>query len=292
MQKQLQGIDLTQPRVVLPDAVAQAVRGVQGELTTKLNTVNLSAGWVPAKSLDPALRVQTADFIIYSAITTVARRPDHPNTSWTENWPYEPSVGNTPTTNTFQWTWISFCFTFFAMGFVLWLYRAYLDHPDDAPMERGLAVYRALTPSQVKTGKYFIVVALVFLASQGAGAIMAHSYYERETFYGIQLNYILPFNFLRSFHLQAPIIWIGLGWIASGLFIAPAIAGGREAKGQGLSGRPPVLGVAVRRRCRARSAITSASRASSTKAGSGSATRACPTSSSAASGRSCSSSPC
>ena len=135
MQKQLQGIDLTQSRVVLPDAVAQAVRGVQGELTTKLNTVNLSAGWVPAKSLNPALRQQTADFIIYSAITTVARRPGHPNTSWTENWPYEPSVGNTPTTNTFQWTWISFCFTFFAMGFVLWLYRAYLDHPDDAPME-------------------------------------------------------------------------------------------------------------------------------------------------------------
>ena len=93
---------------------------------------------MPAKSLNPVLRKQTADFIIYSAITTVARRPGHPNTSWTENWPYEPSVGNTPTTNTFQWTWISFCFTFFAMGFVLWLYRAYLDHPDDAPMERGL----------------------------------------------------------------------------------------------------------------------------------------------------------
>jgi len=233
MQKELQGIDLTQSRVVLPAAVADAVRALEAELTTKLATQNLSAGWVPAKSLDAALRKQTADFIIYSAITTVARRPDKVNTSWTENWPFEPSVGNTPTTNTFQWTWISFCFTFFAMGFVLWLYRAYLDHPDDSPMERGLAHYRTLTPSQVKTGKYFIVVALVFLASQGAGAIMAHSYYERENFYGIQLNYILPFNFLRSFHLQAPIIWIGLGWIASGLFIAPAIAGGREAKGQG-----------------------------------------------------------
>jgi nitric oxide reductase subunit B len=233
MQKQLQAIDLTRPTVVLPDAVAAAVRGLQGELTTKLSTSNLAAGWVPAKSLNPTLRKQTADFIIYSAITTVARRPHNPNVSWTENWPYEPTVGNVPTTNTFHWTWVSFCFTFFAMGFVLWLYRAYLDHPDDAPMERGLAVYRGLTPSQIKTGKYFLVVALVFLASQGAGAIMAHSYYERETFYGIQLNYILPFNFLRSFHLQAPIIWIGLGWIASGLFIAPAIAGGREAKGQG-----------------------------------------------------------
>jgi nitric oxide reductase subunit B len=234
MQKQLQGIDLTQRKVVVPAAAAQAIRIARGELTAKLNSVNLSAGWVPAKSLDPTLRAQTADFIIYSAITTVARRPDHPNTSWTENWPYEPSVGNTPTTNTFHWTWISFCFTFFAMGFVLWLYRAYLDQPDDEPMERELATYRPLTSSQMKTGKYFIVVALVFLAMQGAGAIMAHSYYDRETFYGVQLNYILPFNFLRSFHLQAPIIWIGLGWIASGLFIAPAIAGGREAKGQGL----------------------------------------------------------
>ena len=233
MQKQLQGIDLTQPTVVLPDAVAQAVRQLAGRAHDQAQHRQPVRRLGARQEPQPTLRAQTADFIIYSAITTVARRPDHPNTSWTENWPYEPSVGNTPTTNTFQWTWISFCFTFFAMGFVLWLYRAYLDHPDDAPMERGLAIYRALTPSQIKTGKYFIVVALVFLASQGAGAIMAHSYYDRETFYGVQLNYILPFNFLRSFHLQAPIIWIGLGWIASGLFIAPAIAGGREAKGQG-----------------------------------------------------------
>jgi nitric oxide reductase subunit B len=232
MQKQLQSIDLTQPRVVLPDAVAQAIRTLKAELAAKLDTVNLSAGWVPARSLDPKARAQTADFIIYSAITTVARRPGT-TWSWTENWPFEPSVGNTPTTNTFRWTWISFCFTFFAMGFVLWLYRAYLDHPDDAPMERKLARFLALTPSQRKTGKYFLVVALVFLASQGAGAVMAHSYYDRATFYGVQLNYILPFNFLRSFHVQAPIIWIGLGWIASGLFLAPAIAGGNEAKGQG-----------------------------------------------------------
>jgi nitric oxide reductase subunit B len=233
MQTQLQTIDLTRQRVVLPEALAAAMGMARNEIVNALGTVNLSKGWTPALALSPQLRVQTADFILYSAITTVARRPNK-TSSWTENWPYEPLVGNVATTNTFQWTWISFCFTFFAMGFVLWLYRAYLDSPDDAPMERGLSVYRALTPSQKKTGKYFLVVALVFLASQGAGAIMAHSYYERDTFYGIQLNYILPFNFLRSFHLQAPIIWIGLGWIASGLFLAPAIAGGREAKGQGV----------------------------------------------------------
>ena len=63
---------------------------------------------------------------IYSALTTVARRPDT-TWSWTENWPYEPEVGNTPTTNTFIWTWISFCFTFFAFGIVLFIYKFWLE---------------------------------------------------------------------------------------------------------------------------------------------------------------------
>ena len=35
-------------------------------------------------------------------------------------------------------------------------------------------------------------------------------------------------------HIQAPIIWIGVGWIGAGLFLAPSIAGQREARGQGL----------------------------------------------------------
>jgi len=233
MRDQLQKIDLTQSKVAVSDGVGKAIAAAQSRITATLSTEKLAAGWVPARSLSPDLARQTADFIIYSALTTVARRPGGGG-SWTENWPYEPLVGNTPTTNTFHWTWISFCFTFFAFGAVLFLYRTYLDHPDDAPMERGLAQFRGLTPSQRRVGKYFLVVVLVFLASQGAGAIMAHSYYDRETFYGIQLNYILPFNFLRSFHTQAPIIWIGLGWIGSGLFLAPAIAGGRDAPGQGL----------------------------------------------------------
>ena len=233
MRTQLRGIDLTKQTVVLPDAVASAILTARDEIATSLNTVNLSAGWTPARALTPRTASRTAEFIIYCALTTVANRPGM-TSSWTENWPHEPLVGNVPTTNTFRWTWISFMFTFFAIGAVLFLYRAYLDHPDDAPMERGLAHFRPLTSSQRRVGKYFLVVAAVFIASQGAGAVMAHSYYDRETFYGVQLNYILPFNFLRSFHTQAPIIWIGLGWIGSGLFLAPAIAGGREARGQGL----------------------------------------------------------
>jgi nitric oxide reductase subunit B len=231
MQAQLQQVDLRQTTVAVPPELAAAIRTVSADWARSFHTSNLAAGWTPARALSTQLAAQTADFVVYAGLTTVARRPGGLS-SWTENWPHEPLVGNEPTTNTFQWTWISFTFTFFAMGAVLFLYRAFLDHPDDAPMERGLATFQPLTPSQKRIGKYFLVVAAVFLASQGAGAMMAHSYYDRETFYGVQLNYLLPFNFLRSFHTQAPIIWIGLGWIASGLFLAPAIAGGREARGQ------------------------------------------------------------
>jgi nitric oxide reductase subunit B len=35
-------------------------------------------------------------------------------------------------------------------------------------------------------------------------------------------------------HIQAPIVWIGLSWIASALFLGPAVAGGTEARGQPL----------------------------------------------------------
>ena len=33
------------------------------------------AGWTPAYSLNPQLARQTADFLVFSALTTVARRP-------------------------------------------------------------------------------------------------------------------------------------------------------------------------------------------------------------------------
>ena len=231
MRKALQGIDLTRPDVVLPDSVAKALQAVRDEVAATLHIADPQIGWTPAYSLTPELAVKTADFLIYSSLTTVARRPGT-TWSWTENWPYEPLVGNVPTTNTFRWTWISFCFTFLAFGFVLFIYEYFLNHPDDAPMDPLLSGFRPLTDSQKRIGKYFLVVAALLLVQIAAGTIMAHSYYDRTGFYGIAINDYLPFNFLRDVHIQAPIVWIGLSWIGAALFLAPAIAGGKEARGQ------------------------------------------------------------
>jgi nitric oxide reductase subunit B len=231
MQRYLQGVDLTLSEVELPQPVAVALVSVRDEIAEALRTADPATGRTPAHSLDVRLARQTADFLIYSALTTVARRPGAA-WSWTENWPYESLVGNTPTTNTFRWTWISFCFTFFAFGLVLFIYEYFLSDPDDAPMDPVFSAFRPLTASQKRIWKYFLAVAALLLAQIAAGAIMAHSYYDRTSFYGVAVNDYIPFNFLRDVHIQAPIVWIGLSWIGSALFLAPAIAGGREAEGQ------------------------------------------------------------
>ncbi len=233
MQQQLQRLDLTQKEVTVPDALARAIGNLQNDLSKLLNTPDPAAGWTPAYSLDAAQARATADFLIYSALTTVARRPDT-SSSWTENWPFEPLVGNTPTTNTFRWTWISFCFTFLSFGVVIFIYQFWLNESDDAPMDPVLSRFGALTPSQRAIGKYFLVVAAVLLVQIAAGTIMAHLYYDRTSFYGLDINRWLPFNFLRDVHTQSPIVWIGVSWIGAALFLAPAIAGGREARGQSL----------------------------------------------------------
>jgi nitric oxide reductase subunit B len=202
MREQLQRVDLTQTTVSVPDALAGAIGTLRDSIAKELATTDLESGWTPAHSLTPEAMLRTGDFLIYSALTTVARRPDV-SWSWTENWPYEPEVGNTPTTNTFVWTWASFCFTFFAFGLVLFVYEAWLNHPDDAPMDPVLARFGPLTDSQRRVAKYFLVVAVVLLLQIAAGTIMAHAYYDRRSFYGIALHDILPFNFLRDVHTVA-----------------------------------------------------------------------------------------
>jgi nitric oxide reductase subunit B len=231
MQAELQGVDLTKQVAIIPDPLAAAITTVRGEIAQLLLHHDFAKGWTQAYSLDQRSAEQTAEFLTYSSLTTVARRPGT-DASWTQNWPFEPLVGNTPTASTFRWTWISFCFTFLAFGAVIFIYQRYLNDPDKAPMDPVLARFLPLTASQRRIGKYFLVVAGILLLQILVGSIMAHYYTDRASFYGIEVDRFLPFNFLRDVHIQSPIVWIGLSWIGAALFLAPAISGG-EAKGQG-----------------------------------------------------------
>lgn len=232
MRADLQSIDLSRPVATVPDAVAAAIQTLRGRIIQSLQHHDFAKGWTQAYSLDAATAARTADFLIYSSLTTVARRPGS-TASWTQNWPYEPLVGNTPTSATFTWTWVSFAFTFLAFGVVLFIFERFIKSNDHAPAPvPAILTFRPLTPSQRRIWKYFLVVAAVLLLQILAGSIMAHYYSDRTSFYGIPVDRFLPFNFLRDVHIQSPIVWIGLSWIGAALFLAPAISGA-EAKGQG-----------------------------------------------------------
>ncbi|MBS0425640.1 MAG: cbb3-type cytochrome c oxidase subunit I [Proteobacteria bacterium] len=231
MQQSLQQIDLSSDHAILPEAISKSILQLQSEISQFLLKHDFEIGYTKAYSLDNQSALQTADFLIYSSLTTIAHRP-RTNFSYTNNWPYEPTMGNTPTPNTFYWTWISFCFVFFGFGAVLYIYHRYLSAPDSAPRTPVLLGFAPLTVSQRKVGQYFVIVALVLLAQIGVGSILAHYYTERTGFYGININAFLPFNFLRDVHIQTPIIWIALSWISSAVFLAPIISK-KEAKWQG-----------------------------------------------------------
>ena len=230
MQKDLQGLRLWDKNMATPPPVARAIQTLQGDISHFILTNDFKKGYTRAYGLTQAQARQAADFVIFSAITTVARRP-HVNASWTNNWPYEPFVGNTPTSGTFIWTWISIMITFALFGVVVFIFEHWVNR--DAGTPRNLIKeFKPLTSGQKAIAFYFLAVAVVFLLQITAGAVMAHYYSDRGSFYGIDIDYLVPFQFLRDVHLQGAIVWIGLAWLGGGLFIAPLIAG-REGRGQG-----------------------------------------------------------
>ncbi|QNT78314.1 nitric-oxide reductase large subunit [Entomobacter blattae] len=232
MQIMLRNIDLTQSTLTLPDALSRAVLSVRDKLEKELTTDDVLAGYTKAHALAGEKAKHTAEFILYSVFTTVGHRPNS-TISWTQNWPYEPVAGNAPTNLTFTWTWVGFCFVFLGFGTVITINRLWLSGVDQGPMDLVMVGFGSLTPSQKKIWKFFLFVAVMFLVQILVGGIMAHYYSERADFYGFPIGKYLPFNFLRSIHLQAPVVWIAFAWIGSGLFLGPIISG-KEARFQGI----------------------------------------------------------
>ncbi|EQD62324.1 nitric oxide reductase, partial [mine drainage metagenome] len=195
MRADLQGIDLSQSSVLLPGAVAQAIVTLRAQIAQSLLRNDFTKGYTRARALDPTSAAQTASFLLYSSLTTVARRPGK-DYSWTTNWPAEPLVGNAPTPATFQWTWAGFTLVFFGIGVVLVIFRLWIEpKAANETFEPVLRGFQTPTPSQKALWKYFLVVAGVLLVQILAGSIMAHYYSERENFYGIDVDHWLPFAF-------------------------------------------------------------------------------------------------
>ncbi|MGE3531109.1 MAG: nitric-oxide reductase large subunit [Steroidobacteraceae bacterium] len=222
--------DATTQTVTVSDDRAQAVSTVAAHYESLFSddptTERLRATYAMRDgTVDTAQhRQQLTAFFFWTAWTTVSERPGS-KASYTSNWPYEPLVGNAPTSGTFLWTVFSVLFMIAGIGLLAWHYAAYhakepaLVPPATDPLE-GLTI----TPSMRATQKYFWIVIALFLTQILLGAITAHYQVEKQ-FYGFEISQILPYSLTRTWHTELAVLWIATAWLGTGLYIAPAISG-------------------------------------------------------------------
>ena len=174
---------------------------------------------------DPGKLRHLTSFFFWTAWASAANRPGN-TISYTSNFPSEPLVGNVPTSSAIVWTGVSVILLIAGIGAMVWFYAGWhkdvdaRDTPDTDPL-----IDEKLTPSQLATVKYFLVVSLLFLLQIVMGIITAHYGVEGGGLYGIPLQDYLPYVVTRTWHTQLGIFWIATAWLAAGLFIAPYICG-------------------------------------------------------------------
>jgi nitric oxide reductase subunit B len=189
---------------------------------------------IPAGAVsDPDRLRRLSAFFFWSAWAASTNRPGD-DVTYTNNWPYEPLVGNRATGETVVWTGVSIIMLLAGISAMAWWYAARRSEeserltPEVDPLGRWAA-----TPSQRATLKYFWVVAALILVQMLLGVVTAHYGVEGDGFYGIPLSDWLPYSVARTWHIQLGLFWIATAWLAAGLFIGPLVSE-REPAGQRL----------------------------------------------------------
>jgi nitric oxide reductase subunit B len=179
----------------------------------------------PGALSDPHRLRALAAFFFWTSWAASTNRP-HDDISYTSNWPHEPLVGNRPTADAVVWTGVSIILLLAGIGVMASYYASVREHGPlpEAPVHDPL-LRSAATPSQRAIVKYFWIVAALILVQILLGVVTAHYGVEGSAFYGLPIAGVLPYSIARTWHVQLGIFWIATAWLASGLYIGPAVSG-------------------------------------------------------------------
>ena len=222
-----QTLQFTGPQAAAFEDVREHYRGFFSEPTTKY-------GLRPEAITDPQEIKELTAFFGWTAWASAAERPGV-NYSYTNNWPPEDLVANEPTGEVVVWSVVSLIallggtgLLFAAVGrwnFLGWHGREQATLAFRAPGDV------ALTPAQRVCAWFFLVMSALFLIQVLVGAASEHYRADLASFFGFDLAQYLPYNVVRTWHVQLSILWVATSFLAAGIFLAPMIAG-REPRGQ------------------------------------------------------------
>ncbi|MGV8899927.1 MAG: nitric-oxide reductase large subunit [Burkholderiaceae bacterium] len=217
-------VTLTPERATAVQQVARHYAGLFGD-DKSLDALREQYAMNPGSLQDPADRQALTAFFFWSAWSATTDRPGETNLSYTSNWPHEPLVANTPTAGAGIWSIASVIFMIAAIAGMIFYHSVSKDESDPTPPKADPLFDLKPTPSMLATKKYFFVVIGLIMAQVGMGVITAHYAVEGTSFFGYPLGQILPFIVSRTIHTQFAVLWIATAWLATGLYIAPAISG-------------------------------------------------------------------
>ncbi|MCO6437224.1 MAG: nitric-oxide reductase large subunit [Phycisphaerae bacterium] len=182
---------------------------------------------IPANTIkDPERQAKLNAFFFWASWACSTNRPGS-DVTYTNNWPAERLIGNRPTGPIVVWSVVSFVLLLAGIAALAWYFavQKHKEEPENVVPGRDPLLALHPTPSMKATLKYFWVVAALIVAQVGLGAVTAHYGVEGEGFYGIPLAKWLPYSVTRTWHTQLGIFWIATAWLATGLFMAPAVSG-------------------------------------------------------------------
>lgn len=180
---------------------------------------------------------QLTAFFSWTAWAAATDRPGK-DYSYTNNWPSEPRVGNTPTGNVVIWSVVSLIALLAGIGALFAVVGRWGQNLGWQGRQADTLAFRPpdevrLTPAQRATVYFFLVAAALFLVQTLLGAASEHYRADVTNFFGLDLARVLPFNLARTWHLQLALFWVVACFLAAGIFLVPLI-GGREPRGQHL----------------------------------------------------------
>jgi nitric oxide reductase subunit B len=216
------------------DVQARAFNELVSHYSSYFGPDSASQGLLPEAITDPTQVKQLTAYFAWSAWASSTLRPEK-GYSYTNDWPAEPLVGNTVTADVVVWSVLSLIVLLVGIGVLFAAFGRWGERMGWRGRQADTISFRrpddvAVTPTQRGCAYFFLVVGLLFVVQTLVGAASEHYRADLTSFFGVDLGRWLPFNLVRTWHVQLSIFWTATSFLAAGLFLAPIVSGGEPRR--------------------------------------------------------------
>ncbi|MBL7696988.1 MAG: cbb3-type cytochrome c oxidase subunit I [Chitinophagaceae bacterium] len=221
----------SQNSVIMGDAQVFAARELVKHYYQKFTDAASPGAFKPAGYIkDPDELRCLAAFFFWGAWVCGVERPGE-SYSYTHNWPYDKTAGNTPTSAIIVWSIIGSMGLVFGLGIVLY-YHGKLEKLSDEVYTKKAEPFMTkgdigkFQPDSVQraTYKFFYTAILLFGVQVLSGILTVHDFVGFVRFFGFDISEPLPITVTRSWHVQLSLLWISACWIGASFFMMSLVS--------------------------------------------------------------------